>query len=364
MKQSGFSLIEIIIALLISSFVAMMLYQSFNQTRRVVTRITGLMHATSDILPLFTQLEKDLSGAVAPLVHAQKQTAETGKTEQQSAVDKNVRAAEEKTKKNEADKESESAKKEKHIFKVVLKDNKFESMSFITTNALTVVDESTTHFVRVTYRLVPQANTDQSNETKLFRLLREEVAYEGPASGDQTDKKKKQGRPFELARNLTECTVSLQAYKIDKPEKSANSASVRGVDEKKQSDAKAEQKSKTAQASSSEKNARVAKVKELLTLTTWGNDEQRKKVDQALPEFITIKGVFQSDKATHRTFPFAFEVHIPAAVCADLPEKKSGSGKAEGQQGNKPEMPAATQAFLGALPENLKQALGVQGGMA
>lgn len=66
MKIQGFSLIEIVIALLIGSMLSLVLYTALRQTQRTVTQVNGLIDSTAELLPLYAQLELDLMALSSP----------------------------------------------------------------------------------------------------------------------------------------------------------------------------------------------------------------------------------------------------------------------------------------------------------
>src|ERR1700732_4542718 len=82
--RHGFSFIEIVVAILISSFLSLVLYNSLSQTQRTMRQVTALMDETADFLPFMAQFEKDLSGVFAPAMDP----VTTGTDSKKVSVDK------------------------------------------------------------------------------------------------------------------------------------------------------------------------------------------------------------------------------------------------------------------------------------
>jgi prepilin-type N-terminal cleavage/methylation domain-containing protein len=67
-NKNGFSLIEIIIALLIGTSLVVAIYQLYIQAQKAVVTINTVIDIDMPLLPLYNQLEKDLLGVFVPRV--------------------------------------------------------------------------------------------------------------------------------------------------------------------------------------------------------------------------------------------------------------------------------------------------------
>ncbi|MGC2310899.1 MAG: prepilin-type N-terminal cleavage/methylation domain-containing protein [Candidatus Babeliaceae bacterium] len=137
--KSGFSLIEIVVALALASLLTIVLYTSFEQTKRTTKRMESLEEVSALTMRLYYQLEKDLGGVFVPpsfLVQDKKVTTTSGQPVPE---------------KQEQEKESE---KLPEVFRVQIKGEEKE-FTFITTNPLLTYQEIKPRLVRVMYRIIP-----------------------------------------------------------------------------------------------------------------------------------------------------------------------------------------------------------------
>lgn len=299
MKQPGFSLIEIIIAVAISSVLSLILYRAFSQTNRLVQQVRNLMDDTSDTLSSYAQLEKDFSAIFMPTLEEIKKA---------SAPPAQAAVANQTTPKTPAGQESKEKKPEIIPFKTTMEGSKLATISFVTTNAFSILDEAASRPVRVTYKLKPQ----EGEGNKLFVLLREELPYDQKAEGEKKSSSAKPTHAYALIRNISSFSAKFSAY-----------------------DCKEESK-------------------ELVSLSEWGTDEQKKKCPQrAIPEFVEIS-LDVTDVVTGRVTAYTCAITIPAASC---PEEKEVQTTAVPQQPQQvaQQAPTASQASqVPRVPQNPK----------
>ena len=143
MNHSGFSLLELVIALLISSMMALALYQTFHQTQKTVMHVDAFIQRNVFVTLLYNQLDKDISSIFVP--HSAYSQESSKKSD----------------KKNE-----EKASLEKIIY-AQSEQGHLKELSFITTSALIGYNEIAQRLIRVTYVLKSEAND-------LFTLMRTE----------------------------------------------------------------------------------------------------------------------------------------------------------------------------------------------
>lgn len=159
MKYAGFTLLELLMALLIGSLLTSLLLTSFFQVQRNDELATNIMNLNGQVALLNNQLERDISGIFIPV----------------QAIEKNNQQPEPKADKSQ-DKKSAATndeKKFKSVFKASHKNNMLSELSFITNNPLRVYEfaENTpikTNVARVVYHL--ETNEDK----KSYSLIRQE----------------------------------------------------------------------------------------------------------------------------------------------------------------------------------------------
>lgn len=137
--RTGYSVIELLLALLISSLIAGTVLFGLNQIQMTFSISQDVIDLDSDLGIIKNQLQKDLEGAFVPL-HAL-------------------------TKKDE----KKEKKNIKDIFVSTNKEDSLSELTFFSTNAVQSFDISKSRAVRIVYHLEQQ--TDKKN---LFRLVRQE----------------------------------------------------------------------------------------------------------------------------------------------------------------------------------------------
>lgn len=271
--KPGFSLIEIIIATAISAILSLILYNAFSQTNRLVQRVRSLMEDTSDTLSSYAQLEKDFSAIFRPIFEEIKKA--TPPPAQPPA------AGQAQTPPPAPKKETPKQKKPDIVpFKTTKEGDKLSAISFVTTNAFSILNEATPRPVRVTYKFKSQ----EGAQKKLYTLVREEAPYDQKAEssdGGKTSSPAKPAHAYALVRNIKTFSAKFSAYDCQEDSK------------------------------------------ELVSLSEWGTDEQKKKCPKhTIPQFVEITWDVV-DLMTEREHSYTVAVSIPAANCPELIEPES-----------------------------------------
>lgn len=272
MKQSsGFSIIELMIALVISSMLTLLLYQSFSQSQRSARNNNSVLDVVTVMPIAYNQLEKDFSTIFVP-ARVFKDLA------QQAQKKNNTSGAAGQPVAESPDKKPKEPFKE--IFVCTLKEKNLELLSFISTHSLALYNTVLPHAVRVVYRLVPLANRPD-----LFSLVRQETTkIDMPLAKFKEEKI----REYDLMRGVKEIKVELLV-----PEKPA--------EEPQESD-----KEKKVTKSSPPKQPKKYK-----SLTAWqGDSSEGEKPEYLIPAYINVAGIFV-DLATDREYPFEWKFAVP-----------------------------------------------------
>ncbi len=145
--RPGFSLIEIIIALAISSFVGIMVFNTISLLQQSSRRYNQLITVDSQQQMLFSQMQKDISSMAVPLYGFIP---------------------------NPKEKKEEQEKAQQEYFKkfglqIEVENEKLKSLSFVTTNLLGVYGSKKPRLARVRYLMVPDAH-----HQNYFTLMRQE----------------------------------------------------------------------------------------------------------------------------------------------------------------------------------------------
>lgn len=314
LHEPGFSFIEIIVALLVSSFLSLVLYNSLSNTQRSTKQVNQLIEETADLVPFMTQFEKDLSGAFAPMMDMV--ATSTQPSHKASA--------------------GEPQKKPQKIFHATAKSGSLSELTFVTTNALAIPGEAVPRVVQVTYKLVPQADT-----AGRFELTRAEKPYEAKQTeGDQ--EKKIAGRGFVLMRNIKKFVAHYSGLEIKQLEKTDVQAlkptqSVVGQEKKTSTDAEKKQK-------------------KLVRLQEWGTAPAQEKTKQKLPVLVELEATFVP--AENREFVVSYLFFIPAGNCIEDKSKESKKSPQESEKTQDAKKIEADKKSAGQQQADKKQTAG------
>lgn len=302
-NKTGFTLIEITVALLIGSLLSVSLYQVFQNIQKSVMRMNSVIDLDSPVIAFYNQLEQDSLGIFTP-----RNKPEEKKQQALGAPGApGVQGAQ----------QAKPEKQEKKIENIFVSNNKSGQVSFnfITTGGFKLID-SNGNYIPASYnkRVLYSLEPDKIRQN-LFVLMYGQA--ESLESGELKNIQK-----YELARNIKRFDIE---YKVFEPKK-----------DKKDSKEKA-QKPK------------------LVTVTQFEPKEIYEKYQTYIPAYIEIKGSF-IDMRTNLEVPFKYIFQVPAY---NIPEAK---GAEQPQAGTAP----ATQAQLAgpAAPPQPQASPGAPGALA
>ena len=275
--KSGFSLIEILIALTVGSILSTLVYRSLDQINRTIRSIDVTTQTQSARTFFADRLAIDLNGAFAPrkaFSEIKKEKPETptqAPTQEPTQQIKNVPDTKPGNKK-------ETAFQLDDVF--VVKDfsagkqkaaSSKATFTFITSNPLLAYGETAPRTARVSYALQkqePPQDLDQEDKQKinLLKLIR----YESPELDYKKFKSKleKQDiRGYEVLSNIEEIEITLGAHAEEK----------RGDNKKEEVGAKKPEQKNEAQKTAYEWSP------------SWDSQSRRAEEKNMLPEFVNLK---------------------------------------------------------------------------
>ncbi|HSC25539.1 MAG TPA: hypothetical protein VLB80_04990 [Candidatus Babeliales bacterium] len=214
----GFMLIELIVATMVATMVAAILLAALAQGSRFQIVIDNMIDTSVRIGVISNQLEKDLMGAFIP-VQAEK-TEDT--KNKKNDTNKPTEAQDDTEQKSTQKKEPKIIDK---IFYSINKDGKFDTLTFITNNPLTVfvgkdVGIVKPKVVRVQYTL--KADPDKKDSYALFRQESMELDLENF----------KNVRAYEVIDGIKNCSITFTARIEKKQEEQKPSANEKSSQEK------------------------------------------------------------------------------------------------------------------------------------
>jgi prepilin-type N-terminal cleavage/methylation domain-containing protein len=283
MNKKGFSLIEIIIALLIGSIVMIITYQAFRTLSSGAARLDKKILMNDSLTIAHDQLLRDINGIHVPN-HFLKQDKTDAKNKKDSDVKNKLQQKSGDIKQNDGQEEQEdsnTAKKDKEpLFRAVTQEGQFESLTFWTTNSLSQYGTSVSSPVCVVYTFTRYEHDGQS----LRKLMRQEVD-----SSHVQDLKT--AAAYSLLDNVLQCTVTFITF----TQEQAQSAQ-----EKSEQAEQNKQKTKVIQNNWTEKNSDQVH-----------QEHAQKDKGEKIPHFIAFEGELYDTKS-HNVYPFSWLFEVGA----------------------------------------------------
>ncbi|OGB84247.1 hypothetical protein A3F66_06490 [candidate division TM6 bacterium RIFCSPHIGHO2_12_FULL_32_22] len=311
----GFTFIELLIGIAISSLIAGVLFFSFNQSQKASKVIEQMLSIEPTIMTISNQLEKDISGAFAPKFWFPQETSE-----KKSDIKPFEELKKPEEKKPIQPQKEEYQKIDKLFFSENLGEN-LKELTFITCNPLQAFDNYKPRMARVLYRFVPD---EQSKGA--YRLLRKESlnidfakfnaeknTAPGVASGEAWVE-------YELGSNIKHFSVSYIFPEESKKEKQP--PSVKPVSE--------------------------AKKEEITykTVSSWDNSKDKSLPD--VPQFVIIKitlwDMYQEDEYE---FELRYQIFAFEQSATKEEKAKQQAGSAMQRERSTTQSPGATPGAAG-----------------
>lgn len=262
MMQRGVSLIELMIALVISSLLALMLFGILNQAGNSLKSVESIAATDLAIVSFYDRFERDITGAFIPAIGdpdlADKAFAQQLKQAQEKEEKSQAQQQQQQPQNTSAIVPQKKPEKSvslqdiqvKKVFVYEEKDNNLAQFSFVTCNPVSSYREEKPRIVRVVYTLKPEAGT------KNYILWRQESIKLGT-------KFALQARAYALLRHVVSLRLELLAPKP-----------LEDKDKKAVQDGKQEKKSTTP----------------LITFNQWPTKgtESEKEPTKDLPQFVKV----------------------------------------------------------------------------
>ncbi len=270
--KSGFSLLELVLALFMASLVSLSLFQLLTNVSKSVKRITNVIEVDLPSMAFYNQVEKDVLAMFTPrsslMMYAEKEEKEQAEKKQKLA--------------EKALKQEEKKQKIKGITPVFSMEGKKDSFfwSFITSGAIAMLDADGSLLPmpstrRVAYVLVPDPARPGTMRL-MYRFSSKELSAEALKKSDFSPS-------YELVsgiKNLEiEVTLIEFAQKEEQDKKGAGEGSPKD-----------------------EKKGTTVVIKE------WREEEMWQKYKSLIPAYIKLKGTIADPAGIEYPFEFLFKV--------------------------------------------------------
>jgi prepilin-type N-terminal cleavage/methylation domain-containing protein len=297
----GFTLIEVIVALLISAMIGVALITSFNQFNNTARNTDVIIDFDTRMAMVSHQLAKDIAGAFIPLQAVPEPPAEKQQPKDQ---------------KTPPPKTAEKPK-QKPLKKIFMSSNdesgSIKTVTCITNNPLIGYGNAKPRMSRVMYRLA------KNKEDKgVYTLYRQESTTELDAESFKPENKKI--REYPVVNNIKKLSVE---YAVEQNKDNAEKGSAKLITSKDWDSDK-----KTQEYSAQQKKAQEKKEKPPVTAAAKKESEKPEPAEeengpfQLLPQYATFTiTLWDTNKKSERTFTRM--VNIPAS--AIFPEVKAAA---------------------------------------
>jgi len=223
-RRSAFTLIEVLLALMLSSFIILGLMRLHQGVVRYLDAAREMIGTDRMAAMVIHQLERDLSTAYIPfLAKEEKEDKEKG-PKKSEAEEKQPEKPEEPKAQKEDEKTKEKAKERRKSFFVGLIDERAEStkidgkkkepckyISFISTNPLQMFEDRKQRLVRIVYEVVVD-KTKGSRDVAVYQLIRRETSELNNVRGQEDETaaraKRKTVSSYMVAENVKGFWVS------------------------------------------------------------------------------------------------------------------------------------------------------------
>jgi len=320
-NKRGFTLIEMMVAILITSLLGSILTAIYVQTQRSVSRINETIDLDFADSIIYNQMEKDLSGIFVPQLFVDDRSSESKKAQPGQPKQPQGQPA----KPGQKPKPKKKLERAKNALVSMGSSGNLSSLSFITNNPMQVYGQSKPRIVRVEYALEPD-----KIDSKMFNLVRRQSL-----EFELEKFKASEPRPYTLATNVKSMTVEFFAAKEEEKDKKKN--------QKKGGKAEPTKEKQGEQEKGDKKEEK--KAPELISLTEW-NDEVSKNNKEINPDFLplyikvelVLRLTNDSDSDATRTYTFYYHIYayesgvvvqpkLPKPPKPLPPPKSPGGGK-------------------------------------
>lgn len=294
-RQSGFSSLELVMAMAISAIIMTSLLEIYNQVSRNMLRIERFVFEDTQLLALRNRFGKDLSGLSA--IWFTQADVEV----KQLAIDGHANPL-----------PTAEKKKTSQYFYSVNKDKHLDILTFVTTNALQSYGAVQSRFVRIVYQM-----EDDPAHVGMFRLMRKEIIMPTENIDEQS---LKPGKFYELVGGIKTLEMTYQLVDKVELEKSTKAVDVGDKQEKggKKPIIRAVKQWVSDNKSSS---AKAPADKKAMTDADASADEAEDLGGAAVPKFVEMKIVFgATDKQLEKEYKLEF--YIPSMI-DNLPKATS-----------------------------------------
>jgi prepilin-type N-terminal cleavage/methylation domain-containing protein len=319
--RKGFSLVELLIALALSSVIMLGLVQANRNAARLLQEAQSLLVVNRQVALLYNQLERDITGCTPyekPVPYVKERPKKKEETEKPTQPEK---SEPEKPPEEKTDKKKE---KEPFISCCTLEpfedsayrvgDKKWQQtkkVSFITTTPLEVYDQGHERTVRVGYELVydKKLSSPQKSVHILYRLQTDEI--ENVAFKEDEQKKTKPVSKVVVANRVKQ--FSLEAAYDKRPV------------QKKEGD----QSSETPQSAvhSSSGGQAASEPQEQIKTFTWGEEQEKEKSKTIFPDHFSAH-IELWDADLNRSYSFVCTLPVFVKIDAKKDEKKPAGNQA------------------------------------
>lgn len=292
--KSGFTIIELIVAVLIASLMAMSLFQLLTQTRRSVRRMSAVMEVDPQIIAFYNQLTKDVMGMFAPQssIRAYQEKDEKEKKEKEAAEQKPQLKSGNNQQKQEAPPAQEQKVKRRSIEQVFYLDAQKDRFfwSFITSGGIHELESDGTFKPVSTMKRVAYLLEKDPQRPTVYRLMyrfNTDTAELAPIRAADFYPS------YELISGITHLEMELTVFEVEKEEQKEGEGAAKKMQKNEEAKPSKEKR---------EKKRQSASLKEWNEAIVW------QTYRTLIPAYLRLSGAV-ADR-TGREYPFEFMIPV------------------------------------------------------
>jgi len=278
--KKGFTVIEIVLAVFLTTLLSLSLFQLLNQARKAVKRITTVIEVDTPLIAFYNQVQKDVTGMFAPASSLDFYTDEEAAAAREKDEEKFFG-----TPKKKEEKPKPTGKPIERVFDLEVRSDYF-FWSFITTGGIQQLDSDGVSapvplIRRVAYLLEP----DQQRPG-LYKLL---YRFSSTVLEVEPFKAAQFTPSYELMHGIRTLSIELNLFE-EQPEDESKSL---------QGEAPKKQEQKTAPSKS---------IKQV-ALKEWKVDDIWSKYKTLIPAFVKLAGIRVDISGREYPFEMCFKVY-------------------------------------------------------
>lgn len=289
-KNKAFTLLEVLIALSISSFIVLGMMQGFRNIQKILSRTQIILQLNKSVCLLFNQMERDFNTIIIPqLAEEEKPDKKTDKKEESTEEKVTVK----KDKKKEIEFFIGKFDEDEEIEKIGDKKYKpFKSTNFVNTNPLQIWGQKRIRLVRILYELIKDKK-QSTREITTYNLYRKETIDLKNVKFEQEETVSTKKQEYTIRKHLVATNIKKMylEYVMPKPQDSKDKTDISQLTEE-------EKQIKSFSWGKTKETKNIVPEYVEIHITFWGNDLKTEETFSCMIPILSYPTELDSTKTT------------------------------------------------------------------